>query len=293
MINTFLYVICILFDVIILILIAIYTINKKDHSSYYFGFNCWFTSIMFIDNLLRCFPEARGDGINSRDVNEEVSFICEAQAFLLTLFDKFTVLSLAVFAFFSYEDKFHDEWFKENRKKLLIISIIIIIIISVVCTIVFFGQGISDRSQFCYVETKVDLKKVLDSIVTILFFLIDLYFTILIFIKNKSCISYRLAFSLVINLITYIYVIFLIIRILPLEGFIKDLIYISLCLLANLIMVFNKELFNYIKKFCHCDKNDIKEIENDNDNDNDNDNLNMDPINLKDKFNDENFNEND
>ena len=83
----------------------------------------------------------------------------EAQAFLLTLFDKFTILFLVVFAIFSYEDKFHDEWFKENRTKLLIISIIIIIIISVVLTFVFFfTKDISDRSEFCYVETKSDIK---------------------------------------------------------------------------------------------------------------------------------------
>ena len=123
--------------------------------------------------------------------------------------------------------------------------------------------------------------------------MIDLIFTILIFIKNKSCICDRLAISLAINLITYIYVIFLINRILPFEGFVKDFIYILLCLIANIFMIFNEDLIDYSKKVILCDKNDIKEIENDNDNDNDNDNLNMDPINLKDKFNDENFNEND
>jgi hypothetical protein len=138
---------------------AIYAIYKKNYSSFYFGFNCWFTSIILIDNFLRCFRAARGDGIDSKDENKEVSSGCQAQAFLLTFFDKFTILFLVVFAIFSYEDKFNDEWFNKNRTKLLIISIIIIIIISVVLTIVFFfTKDISDRSEFCYVETKSDIK---------------------------------------------------------------------------------------------------------------------------------------
>jgi hypothetical protein len=257
-----------------------YSNNKKIYSSYYFGFNCWFTSIILIDNFIRCFPAARGDDIDSKDENKKVSSGCQAQAFLLTFFDKFTILFLVVFAIFSYEDKFHDEWFKENRTKLLIISIIIIIIISVVLTFVFFfTKDISDRSEFCYVETKSDIKKVLDSIVTGIFGLIDLIFTILICNCDKS------AIVLVINLITYIYVIFLINRILPFEGFVKDFIYILLCLIANIFMIFNEDLIDYSKKVILCDKNDIKEIENDNGNDN--------PINLGEKFNDGNDNEND
>ena len=292
MINTFLYVFCIIFTVIIIYLICMYSNNKKIYSSYYFGFNCWFTSIILIDNFIRCFRAARGDDIDSKDENKKVSSGCQAQAFLLTFFDKFTILFLVVFAIFSYEDKFNDEWFNKNRTKLLIISIIIIIIISVVLTIVFFfTKDISDRSQFCYVETKSDIKKVLDSIVTGIFGLIDLIFTILIFIKNKSCICDRLAISLAINLITYIYVIFLINRILPFEGFVKDLIYILLCFIANLFMVINKEVIKYNKKVILCEKDEHPGIEDSNGNDNDN--SNMDSINLSEKFNDGNCNEND
>ena len=268
MINTYLYVFCIILEIITIALITIYSTNRKDHSSYYYGFNCWFTSIMLIDNLIRCLPFARGDGINSRDVNEEVSFFCHAQAFLLTLFDKFTILSVTVFAIFTYEDKFHEEFFIEKRKKLLINSIIIIIIFSLFCTILFFLQGISDRSQFCYVETKSDLKKLVDSIVTGFFGLIDFYFTILIFIRNKCCNCDKSMISLVINLITFLYVLFLINRILPFDGYVKDFIYISLCLIANLFMIINKEVYNYIKKIFHCENNDINENNND-----DNENL--------------------
>ena len=282
MTSTFLYVLCIIFVLVIFFFLFIYSINQKVRSSYFFGFNCWFTSIMFIDNLLRCFPAARGDGIDSKDEQKVVSSGCKAQAFFLALCDKLTVLSLVVFAIISFADKY-DGLFKENIKKILIISIIIIIFFSLVLTIVFyFTKDISDRSQFCYVETKSDIKKVLDSIVTGIFGLIDLFFTILICNCDKSSIV------LVINLITYIYVIFLINRILPFDGSIKDIIYILLCLIANLLMVIDKEVSNYIKKVFHCAKNDIKEIENDNDNENDNGNLIMTPTNLSDKFNDGN-----
>ena len=81
MINTYLYVFCIILAIIIIVLLTIYSTNRKDHSSYYYEFNCWFTSIMLIDNLIRCLPFTRGDGINSRDVNEDVSFFAMLKHF--------------------------------------------------------------------------------------------------------------------------------------------------------------------------------------------------------------------
>ena len=106
---------------------------------------------------------------------------------------------MTVFAIFTYVDKFHEEFFIEKRKKLLIINIIIIIIFSLFCTILFFLQGISDRSQFCYVETKSDLKKLIDSIVTEFFGLIDFVFTILILLEINvvNAINQRLVWLLI------------------------------------------------------------------------------------------------
>ena len=52
-----------------------------------------------------------------------------------------------------------------------------------------------------------------------------------------------------------------------------------LCLIANLFMAINKEVWNYIKKVFHCDKNDNNEISNK-------------EVNLSENFNDDNFNGN-
>ena len=73
---------------------------------------------------------------------------------------------------------------------------------------------------------------------------------------------------MVINLITFVYVLFLINRILPFDGYVKDFIYISLCLIVNFFMIINKEVCNYIKKVFHCENNDINENKDDDGNEN-------------------------
>ena len=149
---------------------------------------------------------------------------------------------------------------------------------SLILTIIFLFGGISNRSEFCYVENINKVKIWVDSIATFLLYFLDAFFTFLIVFggddKDKN--NYDLLFfylSLVSNLITLTYVIYLILRILPVEGAIKDFIYIILCLIDNILFSASPEFWGYIKKIFKkylCCKNDIGFIDDDNDNDNDN-----------------------
>ena len=283
MANIVLYTICGIISLITLFLIAIYSANKKfrNHLSY---FNIAFTVIILLDIGFRFIPASRKDGINSRDVNEEVSILCKVQAASLTFFDKLIITLITSFSIISYVVIFNkgikEKDLEIKGKNALIISIIISFFFSLILTIIFCCQGISDRSEFCYVETQSLVKIYFDSITTALLFIIDSVFTLIIVFGNKNIDEDKnnwdlKAFytSLIFNLITLTYVIYLILRILPKGRYEKDLIYIILCLIDNFFFVAKIELWDYISKIfqkCDCCKNLSNDKDNDN-NDKDND----------------------
>jgi len=297
MTNIFLYIICIIILIITIPFFLIYLANKKYHN-YLSRFNIIFTSIVFFNMLIRIIPLSRADGINSDDI----SGFCKVQAFLLSLFDKSIATFIVSFSIITYIDTFKKD--KEKEKKeyqmpqkpndpkyfYLNISLAISFILSMILSVIFLTQGTSDRSEFCYVETKSSVKLWIDSIVTGILYIINLVLTLIMvfFAKNigedEEKKFYKSDFilfylRLVFNLITLTYVFYLIIRILPFKGYKKDLIYIILCLIVNILFVANYELKNYIKKiFCCNDDNNDNNNNNNNDNydyninDNDNDN---------------------
>ena len=271
MANISLHITCIIILIIALPIIICYSADKKLRSCLSF-FNIIFTLTIILDNLIRFISESREEDDNDRkDLNPEVSGLCKIQAYFLTFFDKFTLTLMTTFSIILYQEKFKKEDEKKNGNKILIILTIISFIISLVCTIVFGTQGISDIGQFCYVENKSIVKKWTDFIVTLLLSIISLIFTIMIFkdfenFNGRKCDKVLFVLSLLINLITFIYVLILIIRALPFEGFVEDLIYILLCLASNLLTVINSELINYIKKIFHCEKKSDGHDDNDNNN---------------------------
>jgi hypothetical protein len=95
----------------------IYAKNQENRYSYYFLFNLIFTIVLLLDMIVRLVPVSRGDGINSRDVGKEVGFFCRAQAFLLTLFDKYIIILIADYSIISFVDKDKDKDKEAQEKK--------------------------------------------------------------------------------------------------------------------------------------------------------------------------------
>jgi hypothetical protein len=103
MANTVLYALCIITIIIIGVLELIYFISKKLYFSNYLSkFNMIFTTTLIIDIGFRLINASRGDGVNSRDVDAK----CKLQAFVLTLFDKFTIMLITSFSIILYYYKF-------------------------------------------------------------------------------------------------------------------------------------------------------------------------------------------
>ena len=183
---------------------------------------------------------------------------------------------MTVYSIIAYLGSFQMYFYKSHEKIIFIILTIISLFISLGSTLVFyFIGGISNRSQFCYVETKDNFKKIVDSAITGILLLISLFCIIKLLIKiyelkkerqndpendrtNEEVIKFhflRFTASFFINLFTFGYVIALINKVFNMETFIKDLIYILLCLIKNKNKIKKKK-----KKMITC-SNDEEEID--------------------------------
>ena len=276
MANPILIIISILISIIAIFLIIIYCINKKFRSYPYY-FNIIFISIIAIDNIIRLIPEGKGD--NNTETGNETT-LCKFQAFTLTLFDKLMLVLMTVYSVFAYLENFQNFFYKPKEKIIFIVSTVFSLILSLLLTLIFYFQGISDRSQYCYVETKNTLKKILDTIITSILFIISSFCltSILINIKQlkqerendpeieqeKGQIDFfllRFIFIFILNILTFGYVIVLINKIIVIkDDFIKDLIYILISLFDEIFFTIKMELFKEVKKTITCDKGE-EEIE--------------------------------
>ena len=244
----------------------VYCCNKKFRS-FPFYFNIMFTFSIAANNIIRLLPVSNIANQQNQDTSKII--ICHIQAFSLTFLDKYMLTLMTVYSLVAYIGFYRIELFKIHQKSIFIILTIISIIISVVCTTVFYLQGLSTHSEFCYVKTRNDIKIWADSIVTSILLLINLFCIIRILMKISQLrreTSQRLAhgkengfdnhwlrfiFDLIINIIVFVYVLLLITKALP-SIWAKDLIYIILCLVVELFYTINSALIRYIT----CQKDD-------------------------------------
>ena len=133
---------CIVMLVITGVLTTVYCTNAKFKTISH-RFNIIFTLNIALDYLCRLFPIE----------------VCEIQAFLLTLFDKLMLTLMTSFSFIWCFIILNQEKLKNTNKekKLYIFTNIIGLILSLVCTIIFYIQGTSVNSEFCYVDTRSEV----------------------------------------------------------------------------------------------------------------------------------------
>lgn len=253
-----LIIISIIITLVAFFLIIIYSTNKKFRA-YPCYFNIIFTLTITFDNLIRLIPGGKGDDIGTDDK----SFFCHLQAFSLTTFDKLMLALMTSYSIINFLGNYKTQYYRENEKAIFITLTIISLAISLICTIIFYFPGISNRSEFCYVETKSILKKIIDTIVTSFLLLISLFCIVKVLIniyklktegRNINYHFYRFIADLIISSVTFTYVILLILKILPFDNYVKDLLFIILSLVVELFFTVNLELLKEIKRIITCSK---------------------------------------
>ena len=254
-----------------ILLIIIYSTNKKFRS-YPCYFNIIFTLTITLDSLIRLIPGGQGTG---EDNKADITILCKIQAFTLTMFDKMMLTLMTSYSLIAYLGSYKLQFYKKNEKIIFIILTVVSTIFSLITTIIFYLQAISNRSQYCYVETKNSVKKRVDTIVTAGLFGISLFCIISVLIniyclklerendtaEARKAINFhfiRFILDFIISSMTFIYVILLINKFIPYETFVKDLIYVLLSLIVELFFTINIELIREVGKILHC-QNDIEE----------------------------------
>ena len=281
-------IISIIITVFTVLLIIIYCLNKS-FKSIPFYFNIFFCIIISLDDILRFVHSGAKD---SQEIDEATTW-CKIQAIILSILDKYILLLITIYSLINYISQFNVEFYQNHMKAIFISLIITGILLSILISMFFYSQGISYNSLICYVDTYNNLKKIVDSIYTILLLLINSFCLIRVIIhmirlinefrdngnsqKEKSCKNHLfiLITDLIINLIIFGYILLHINKWIPSGGY-KDFVYILLCLVVELFYTINKQLIKAFINIITCKKEENNRsdsnISNDDYDDNDNDN---------------------
>ena len=267
--NIFLYILSLLISLFTIFLTIVY-IKSDSLKSYPCFFNIYFCIIISLDNIIRLIPPKDNESADNPSV------LCQIQAFILSTFDKLFITSITSYSIINYIIMIKPEFYEKFIKRIYIIVVLLSICLSLILTILFFIQGISNSSledAVCYVKTGENLKTYTDTIFTLILLLIDLFCIIRILttlskmikncdnqlkkekMKKHFC---RFIFDFFLNIITFIFLILLINKYLSFTGdgkkYIKDAIYIILCFICELFFTINGESYKEIMRTITCNK---------------------------------------
>ena len=159
------------------VFIIIVYIKSKFFHSYAYYFNILFTLIICIRNLMRLIQKIEYNGF------------CFFQAFLLSTFDKFIQVQITSYSIINYIGMFNNKFFEGNKKQIFIMLTALSAFYSFGLTIIFISQGLSGEAYCCYVKTSASLKKILDTLFSVILLSINLFCTLRIILtlcKSKN-----------------------------------------------------------------------------------------------------------
>ena len=253
-------------NIVFSIFIIIVYVKSKFFHSYAYYFNILFTLIIGIRNVMRLIQKENYNGF------------CFFQAYLLSTLDKFIQAQITSYSVINYIGMFKNEFFDDNKKQIFIFLTAISALYSFTLTTIFISQGLSGEAFCCYIKTSANLKKILDSLFSVLLLLINFFCIIRILVtlcKNKRQNSEnkkrnedikrhlsRFISELVFITLIFLIVIFTVNKIFMTEGQkeAKEIIYEVFLLAMEIIYTINREIFKEIKRIFCCKKEDNDSI---------------------------------
>ena len=244
------------------VFIIIVYIKSKFFHSYAYYFNILFTLIICIRNLMRLIQKIEYNGF------------CFFQAFLLSTFDKFIQVQITSYSIINYIGMFSNKFFEGNKKQIFIMLTALSAFYSFGLTIIFISQGLSGEAYCCYVKTSASLKKILDTLFSVILLSINLFCTLRIILtlcksknqnmenkKKSDDIKRHLSrFISEIFFVTFIFliVIFTVNKIFmdDIEKEFKEIMYEILLLIMEIFYTMNKEILKEVKRIFCCKKED-------------------------------------
>ena len=244
------------------VFIIIVYIKSKFFHSYAYYFNILFTLIICIRNLMRLIQKIEYNGF------------CFFQAFLLSTFDKFIQVQITSYSIINYIGMFSNKFFEGNKKQIFIMLTALSAFYSFGLTIIFISQGLSGEAYCCYVKTSASLKKILDTLFSVILLSINLFCTIRIILtlcksknqnmenkkKSEDIKRHLSRFISEIFFVTFIFliVIFTVNKIFmdDIEKEFKEIMYEILLLIMEIFYTMNKEILKEVKRIFCCKKED-------------------------------------
>lgn len=249
---------------ILIIIIGLYLSFLLIKSKSFHTYPCYnmiiFSLILFLGNILRVIPLTDGD----RDNINTLEYI---QAYLLTFFDKLILATLTMHALIFYLGVIKTEFYYKYEKKIFFIPFIINIIVSLSLSGLYIGfEGAHQLSNrfYCYCDDS-DIKRIADTIFNSIYYIINLFCTIKIFVflyrRKREAeagliddLDYRHNFIRIIlffilNFFTFLESYLIIHDVI--SGKKVDILYLSTCLLMDLYNALNKTVYEEtLKIFC-------------------------------------------
>ena len=244
------------------VFIIIVYIKSKFFHSYAYYFNILFTLIICIRNLMRLIQKIEYNGF------------CFFQAFLLSTFDKFIQAQITSYSIINYIGMFSNKFFEANKKQIFIMLTALSAFYSFGLTIIFISQGLSGEAYCCYVKTSASLKKILDTLFSVILLSINLFCTLRIILtlcksknqnmenkkKSEDIKRHLSRFISEIFFVTFIFliVIFTVNKIFmdDIEKEFKEIMYEILLLIMEIFYTMNKEILKEVKRIFCCKKED-------------------------------------
>ena len=244
------------------VFIIIVYIKSKFFHSYAYYFNILFTLIICIRNLMRLIQKIEYNGF------------CFFQAFLLSTFDKFIQVQITSYSIINYIGMFSNKFFEGNKKQIFIMLTALSAFYSFGLTIIFISQGLSGEAYCCYVKTSASLKKILDTLFSVILLSINLFCTLRIILtlcksknqnmenkkKSEDIKRHLSRFISEIFFVTFIFliVIFTVNKIFmdDIEKEFKEIMYEILLLIMEIFYTINKEILKEVKRIFCCKKED-------------------------------------
>jgi hypothetical protein len=204
----------------------------------------------------------------------EYNGFCFFQAFLLSTFDKFIQAQITSYSIINYIGMFSNKFFEGNKKQIFIMLTALSAFYSFGLTIIFISQGLSGEAYCCYVKTSASLKKILDTLFSVILLSINLFCTLRIILtlcksknqnmenkkKSEDIKRHLSRFISEIFFVTFIFliVIFTVNKIFmdDIEKEFKEIMYEILLLIMEIFYTMNKEILKEVKRIFCCKKED-------------------------------------
>lgn len=247
------------------------TTDPQDKLKLYpYYFNIFFCVNIVFYNLVRLIPVSLTLEPSSKKPGDE-TFLCCFQAYSACFSEQILLFLMTNYSIVNYLSVFKSDFYKINIKKIYLVLTIIGLILSIIITIFISLEGIStDKDIVCSVHTRTSIKMIGDGTLVCILMFINLFCLISITInlvklakkynnenieKYKKSVDFikRFIIEAIFISLTFIYTFLVVIKTFE-KGSYKDIIYIILCQIVEIVFTINKSLYRAFIRMITCNR---------------------------------------